>query len=311
VNSQLAGGTLYEPGLSGGRVVRVAYTLKFMLKQEQGVDYAVMPLEGLWWTKDMREFSIENKEIWQWTMMIMQPEEVTKMAETLDRLSSGRLILVLGGGGPMNESAYRAFGLESRSPGAKVEALEEAIDILRGLWGTSGFSYTGQHFRTEGATIEPKPGHPIPIRLGVFGDRMLDVVGRKADGWLPTSQYLAPEQAYRKLAYLRESTEHAGRNPDHLTYGYTIPVLVEEGSVTTRGQVAGSAEEVAKQLTDVVRHGFTFLNLWPNGEGANQRERLAREVLPIVRDLIGSDSPAVAFTAAQGGSLTKLDQNSP
>ena len=215
------------------------------------------------------------------------PAVLAKMAETLDRLSGGRLILVLGGGGPMNESAYRAFSLESRSPGAKVEALEEAIDILRGLWSTSGFSYTGQHFRTEGATIEPKPGHPIPIWLGVFGDRMLDVVGRKADGWLPTYQFLAPEQAYRKLDYLRESTEHAGRNPDHLTYGYTIPVQVSEGSVTTRGQIAGSAQEVARQLADVVRHGFTFLNLWPLGEGANQRERLAREVLPIVRDLIG------------------------
>ena len=56
----------------------VAYTLKFLLKKEQGVDYPVMPLEGLWWTKDMREFSIDHKEIWQWTMMIMQPEEVTE-----------------------------------------------------------------------------------------------------------------------------------------------------------------------------------------------------------------------------------------
>jgi len=49
----------------------------------------------------------------------------------------------------MNEPAYRAFGPAQRSPGAKVEALAEAIDILRGLWSTSDFSYTGQHFGTE------------------------------------------------------------------------------------------------------------------------------------------------------------------
>jgi hypothetical protein len=55
----------------------VAYALKFLLKKEQGVDYAVMPLEGLWWTPGMREFSVEHKERWLWTMLIAQPEEVT------------------------------------------------------------------------------------------------------------------------------------------------------------------------------------------------------------------------------------------
>jgi hypothetical protein len=55
----------------------VAYALKFLLKKEQGVDYAVMPLEGLWWTPNMREFSVEHKETWLWTMMIAQPPEVT------------------------------------------------------------------------------------------------------------------------------------------------------------------------------------------------------------------------------------------
>ena len=139
---------------------------------------------------------------------------------------------------------------------------------------------------TDQATIEPKPAHAIPIWLGVFGDRMLELVGRKADGWLPTYQFLEPEQAYRKVERLRRAAEHTGRNPDHLTYGYTIPLLVDKRSVTTRGQIAGSAEEVARQLADVVRHGFTFLNLWPVSEAATQRGLLAREVLPIVRDFV-------------------------
>ena len=63
-----------------------------------------------------------------------------------------------------------------------------------------------------------------------------------------------------------------------------------KGSVTTRGQIAGSPEEVARQLAEVVRHGFTFLNLWPVGETATQRALLAREVLPIVRDLLATSS---------------------
>ena len=60
----------------------VSYTLKFKIKQEQNVDYVVMPLEGLWWMDDMTQFSVENKAAWLWTMMIMQPKVVTtKMVE--------------------------------------------------------------------------------------------------------------------------------------------------------------------------------------------------------------------------------------
>lgn len=214
------------------------------------------------------------------------PAVLAKMAETLDRLSGGRLILVLGGGGPMNEPAYRALGLASRSPREKVQALEEAVDLLRGLWSTADFSYAGEHFRIEGANIEPKPDHQLPTWLGVFGDRMLDLVGRKADGWLPTYQFLEPEQAYRKLEQIRKVAEKAGRNPDEITFGYNIPILVEEGAVTNRWRIAGSARKVAGQLAAIVRHGFTFLNVWPIGEAPVQRERLARDVLPAVRDLL-------------------------
>ena len=57
----------------------LAYTIKFAVrKRSAAIDYGVMPLEGLWWTDDMRRFSVERKEEWQWTMMIMQPAIVTQ-----------------------------------------------------------------------------------------------------------------------------------------------------------------------------------------------------------------------------------------
>lgn len=57
----------------------VSYTLKFMIKKSDAeVDYGVMPLEGLWWADDMSDFVNDNKSSWIWTMMIMQPECVTK-----------------------------------------------------------------------------------------------------------------------------------------------------------------------------------------------------------------------------------------
>lgn len=57
----------------------VSYALKFMVKKsEAAIDYVVMPLEGLWWTEDMTEFSMDDKDMWKWTAMIMQPEYVTR-----------------------------------------------------------------------------------------------------------------------------------------------------------------------------------------------------------------------------------------
>jgi hypothetical protein len=55
-----------------------AYTLKFKVKKELGVDYPVMASEGLWWMDDMREFSASRKDDWKWTMMIMQPDIITQ-----------------------------------------------------------------------------------------------------------------------------------------------------------------------------------------------------------------------------------------
>ncbi len=55
----------------------LSYTLKFAIKKAGGIEYAVYPSEGLWWVKDMAEFSIGHKENWDWTMMIAQPELVT------------------------------------------------------------------------------------------------------------------------------------------------------------------------------------------------------------------------------------------
>lgn len=56
----------------------VSYAIKFMVKRREGVDCVVMPLEGLWWTDDMTKFTVENKDMWKWTSMIMQPELVTE-----------------------------------------------------------------------------------------------------------------------------------------------------------------------------------------------------------------------------------------
>lgn len=67
----------------------LSYALKFMVKKgEIGIDYGVLPLEGQWWADDMDTFSVENKDGWKWTLMIMQPELVTKemVHETMEQV---------------------------------------------------------------------------------------------------------------------------------------------------------------------------------------------------------------------------------
>ncbi len=56
----------------------VSYNLKFACKEKMNLNYFVGPLEGLWWTDDMRLFSAEKKDDWKWTLMILQPEIITK-----------------------------------------------------------------------------------------------------------------------------------------------------------------------------------------------------------------------------------------
>jgi hypothetical protein len=61
----------------------LSYTIKFMLKKEAGIDYGVLPLEGLWWSEDMDAFLLGERNKWKWTAMIMQPEMV--LAEQVER----------------------------------------------------------------------------------------------------------------------------------------------------------------------------------------------------------------------------------
>jgi hypothetical protein len=57
---------------------RVSYTLKFIVKKEGGPDYAVMPLEGLWHAQDMETFCLDRRDLWLWTLMILQPDFITQ-----------------------------------------------------------------------------------------------------------------------------------------------------------------------------------------------------------------------------------------
>jgi alkanesulfonate monooxygenase SsuD/methylene tetrahydromethanopterin reductase-like flavin-dependent oxidoreductase (luciferase family) len=210
------------------------------------------------------------------------PPVLAKMAETFDRLSGGRLILGLGGG--YVDEEFEAFGLGARSPRDKVDGMEEAVRIIRGLWSRPRFSFDGRLYRTVEAQVEPKPDRRIPIWLGTYGERALAVTGRLADGWIPSLGFAPPERVTAMRQRMLAAAAAAGREPEELTCAYNLEVRVDERAAARPSLVSGGPDEVAERLLGFVRLGFTAMNFLPSGPGAGeQAERLAREVVPAVR----------------------------
>ena len=198
------------------------------------------------------------------------PAVLAKMAETLDRLSGGRLILGLGGGAMDQE--FRAFGVGAGSPRDKVDGLAEAIRILRGVWSQPKFTFEGRLYRTDDAQLQPKPDHPIPIWLGTYGRRALALTGQLAD----------------QIPALREhvlaAAHTAGRDPNAITCAYNLSVRIDEHAEPEPSVVAGAPDAVTERLRSFAQLGFTAMNFIPVGPGQQEQiERLAREVLPALR----------------------------
>src|SRR3954454_25128765 len=162
------------------------------------------------------------------TLPLRPPAVLARAAASLDLLSNGRFELGLGAGafwGAVEASggarrtpgdAGEAMGGPRRTPGESVEALEEAIDVIRQIWDVStrrGVNVKGEHYTVKGAKRGPEPAHDIPIWLGALKPRMLRLIGRKADGWLPSLFYLEDGDLAKGNAIIDAAAAKAGRDP--------------------------------------------------------------------------------------------------
>jgi alkanesulfonate monooxygenase SsuD/methylene tetrahydromethanopterin reductase-like flavin-dependent oxidoreductase (luciferase family) len=93
------------------------------------------------------------------------------MTASLQYLSGNRLYLGIGAG--WKEDEYQAYGYEFPPAGRRVDQLDEALHIIRALWTESPATFTGQHYRINGAWCEPKPESIPPIMIGGKRPRML------------------------------------------------------------------------------------------------------------------------------------------
>lgn len=209
-----------------------------------------------------------------------RPVLVAKTAESLQRLSHGRLILGLGAG--YRDDEIRAAGAPAQSARARQDGLEDAIAITRAAWARSVVRYRGAVYSADDLDLEPKPVAPIPIWLGAQGPRGLALTGRVADGWIPFLRFARPDRIPAMLEQIRAASVAAGRPADAVRAVYSVPVRLDPRARSTAGLIAGSAADIVEQLQGFTELGFTGFDLMPRRE---QIPALAEDVVPALREL--------------------------
>lgn len=216
------------------------------------------------------------------------PAVLARSIATLDLLSGGRAELGLGAGGFWDGIA--GMGGPRRSPGESIEALEEAIEIIRGIWDTSQrgrLVVDGTHYQVDGAKRGPAPAHDVGIWVGAYKPRILRMVGRAADGVVPSLGYL--KNGLADLTEINKNIDDgaaaAGREA-----GAVRRFLNIGGQFTAQSQgfLQGPADQWAEELADVtLTYGVSAFVLASDDTGTT--ETFAAEVAPATRELVAAE----------------------
>jgi alkanesulfonate monooxygenase SsuD/methylene tetrahydromethanopterin reductase-like flavin-dependent oxidoreductase (luciferase family) len=206
---------------------------------------------------------------------------IAKQAASLDLLSGGRFELGLGAGAFWE--AIGAMGGPVRGGREALEALEDALRIIRLCWsGERAVSHEGRRYSIVGVHPGPPPAHPIAIWVGAYPPRMLGLVGRLADGWVPSSRYAPPEAVPGMQARIDEGAAAAGREPGEIRRAYNLMGTIADGA---EGELLqGPVERWVETLTGfALELGFDTFVFWPGEDHARQLELFAAEIAPRVR----------------------------
>src|ERR1700682_990138 len=214
------------------------------------------------------------------------PAVVARSAAALDILTGGRVELGLGAGGFLVPIA--AMGGPRRTMSENVDALGEAIDVIRALWKPGrAVHIEGKYYSLSGAQPGPAPVHPIAIWLGAYKKRMLALTGSKADGWIPSLGYADPDELGRMNQAIDAAAEEAGRTPADIRRGYNLNGSFKSAA---SGFLQGPAHLWVEQLTLLaLNHGISafILAISPGAEG--DLKRWAEEVAPAVREAVAKE----------------------
>lgn len=239
------------------------------------------------------------------------PAILAKAAATLDIASGGRLDLGIGAG--WYEDEYRAHGYDFATPGIRMARLEESARIVRGLLGSAEpFTFEGEHYRVDGAVLDPRPVSPPPVLIGSKGGpKAARIAAETADGWNTVWKW-TPEDYAAKARTLDAACEKAGRDPASVSRSIGLYTLVTGDLDKTwnelrswapgtmldnvkpaefaEGALVGTAEQCAERMAAFAAHGVTELIVSPAPLPfaiplPEQVEAIAETLIPLVRDV--------------------------
>lgn len=219
---------------------------------------------------------------------LRQPAVLARSAASLDRLSGGRLELGIGAGGFWD--AIAAMGGRRLTPGQSIDALDEAIKIIREIWATDergGVRVNGAYYQVNGAKRGPAPAHDIGIWIGAYKPRILKLTGRVADGWIPSLAYLRGGLADLETmnSYIDEGSAEAGRDPSRVRRLLNISGQFARSG---RSPLNGPPRQWAEDLADItLKYGISGFIL--AADDAPTIELFAAEVVPATRELVAAE----------------------
>lgn len=219
---------------------------------------------------------------------LRQPAVIARSAASLDRLSGGRFELGIGAGAFWD--AIQAMGGRRLSAGESIQALEEAIQIIREIWATDkigGVRVSGEFYQAKGAKRGPAPAHDIGIWVGAYKPRMLRLTGRLGDGWLPSLSYLkgGPADLKEMNRHIDEGAAEAGRDPSAIRRLLNINGrFAPTGQGFLNGPPRQWAEDLAGLTLEYGISGFLLA-----ADDAATIELFASEVAPATRELVTAE----------------------
>lgn len=217
------------------------------------------------------------------SLPLRPPVVLARATASLDLLSGGRVELGIGAGAFWDGIA--AMGGRRLTPGQGVEALREAITVIREVWDTEtrgGVRLDGEYYQVAGAKRGPATTRDIPIWVGAYKPKMLALTGATANGWLPTIEYLprGVDSLPELNARIDDAAAGAGRTPSDVRR--LMNFMNVRFSATGHGLLDGPVDQWVEQLTGLaLEHGITAYLI--GGDDIATTERFAAEVAPAVR----------------------------
>jgi alkanesulfonate monooxygenase SsuD/methylene tetrahydromethanopterin reductase-like flavin-dependent oxidoreductase (luciferase family) len=212
------------------------------------------------------------------------PALLARVGATLDWISNGRFDLGIGAGAQQLWDRIVAEGGPRLGAGESVDALEEAVQIIRSLWNPSSrTTFRGKYYRIDDAEPSPLASGGIGIWLGAYRPRMLGLVGRLADGWIPSSFACSPTEIAKANELIDAAAESAGRAPKSIRRGYNIAVNFD---ASEQGFLQGPPNKIANELAELSLTQGVSMYLLYRVESVDVLSRFAAEVVPAVREMV-------------------------